>query len=84
MQPTEPPMEDPQNPDQTNQDCGDDDFDLNLIRVTIHNLSQGGTVLEKSDNSDDNNWRQGRQSHNDIMWAAPPFSNAEQNLAEAM
>lgn len=26
----------------------------------------------------------GRHAHNDILWAAPPFSDAEQNLAEAM
>jgi hypothetical protein len=59
MQPTESPTKDPQNQDQTDWDCGDDDFDLNLVRVTIHNLSQGGTVMEKSNDSDDYNWRHG-------------------------
>jgi hypothetical protein len=53
MQPTESPTKDPQNLDQTDWDCGDDDFDLNLVRVTIHNLGQGGTVMEKSNDSDD-------------------------------
>jgi hypothetical protein len=32
---------------------------LNLVGVTIHNLSQGGTVLEESDDSDDTNCRYG-------------------------
>jgi hypothetical protein len=49
--------EDSQNPHQTDQNRSDDDFDLNLIRVTIHNLSQGGTILERSDYSDENSWR---------------------------
>ena len=34
--------EDSQNPHQIDRDRSDDDFDLNLVGVTIHNLSQGG------------------------------------------
>ena len=47
-------MEDSQNPSQTDWDHSNDDFNSNLVGVTIHNLSQGGTVLEKSDYSDEN------------------------------
>lgn len=74
MQPTEPPTKDPQNPDQTDRDCGDDNFDLNLIGVTIHNLSLGGTVLEKSEDSDDNNWRHGTDAPRLINSAASCLS----------
>lgn len=52
--PTEPPMEEPQglDLDQSDWDCSDDDFDPRFIGVTIHNLSHGGTVWEKSNDSD--------------------------------
>ena len=56
VEPTEPPTEDPKNPDQTDWDCSDDDFDSNFVEVTIHNISQGGTILEKSDNSNHEDW----------------------------
>lgn len=39
VQPTEPPTEDPQDPDQTDWDCCDDDFESNLVGVTIDYLS---------------------------------------------
>jgi hypothetical protein len=42
-----PPIDHPLDLDQTNRDYSDDDFDLNLFGVTIHNFRQGGTVLEK-------------------------------------
>ena len=50
-------MENPKNPRHTDQDYNDDGFDSNLIGVTIHNLSQSGTVLEQSDHSDETNQR---------------------------
>jgi hypothetical protein len=50
------PMEDPKNPHHTDWDHNNDDFDLSLVIVTIHNLSQGGTILEQLDHFDENNW----------------------------
>ena len=44
-------MENPKNPHHTDWNHSDDGLNLNLVRVTIHNLSQGGTVLEQSDHS---------------------------------
>jgi hypothetical protein len=37
----------------TDRDHSDDGLNSNLVGVTIHNLSQGGTVLEQSDHSDE-------------------------------
>jgi len=52
-------MEDSQNPHETDQDYNNDNFDSNLVGVTIHNLSQGITILEKSDYSDENDRQHG-------------------------
>ena len=48
-------MENSKNPRHTNQDDDDDGLDSNLVEVIVHNLSQGGTVLEQLDHSDENN-----------------------------
>ncbi|CAD6212108.1 unnamed protein product [Miscanthus lutarioriparius] len=42
-----------ENPRHTDWDPHDDDFSSNLVEVTIHNLSQGGTILEQSNSSDE-------------------------------
>jgi hypothetical protein len=49
-------MEDLKSPHHTDWDHNNDDFDLSLVIVTIHNLSQGGTILEQLDHFDENNW----------------------------
>jgi hypothetical protein len=57
--PTEPPKEELQdrNPDQTDWECSDDDFDSCFVRVVIHNLSPRDTIREESDDSDRSaNW----------------------------
>jgi hypothetical protein len=54
-QPLGSPTEDPKNSHHIDQDHNDDDFDSNLVGVTIHNLSQSGTILEQSDLYDENN-----------------------------
>jgi hypothetical protein len=74
IQPSEPPMEDPRNPNQIDQDCSDKDFDLDLVGVTIHNLSEGSTVLEGSNDSDDNNWWHGTDASKLINSAASRLS----------
>jgi hypothetical protein len=55
MPPLGSPMENPKNPCHTDWDHNNDNSNLNLVGVTIHNLSQGGTILEQSDHSDESN-----------------------------
>jgi hypothetical protein len=55
MSSLESPMEDPKTPCHTDRDHSDDGSDLNLVGVTIHNLSQGDTVLDQLDYSDEKN-----------------------------
>ena len=52
MPPFGSPTENPKDPHHTNGDHSNDGLDLNLVGVTIHNLSQSGIVLEQSDHSD--------------------------------
>jgi hypothetical protein len=47
------PTKKPKNPRHTDGDHHNDDCGSNLVGVTIHNLSQGSTVLEQSDYSDE-------------------------------
>jgi hypothetical protein len=59
VQLTEPPTEDLLNTNQTDWDCSDDDLDPKFVGVTIYNLSQGDTVLEKSYDSNHDDWQHG-------------------------
>jgi len=56
MPPSRSPIEDPKNLCHNDWDHNDDNFGSNLVGVTIHNLSQGGTILEQLDYSDESNW----------------------------
>jgi hypothetical protein len=51
------PTENLKKPSHNDRDHSVDGFESNLVGVTIHNLSQGDTVLEQSDHSDEGNRR---------------------------
>jgi hypothetical protein len=72
--PFEPPTEDSRTARQTDWGHSDDDFGLNLVGVTIHNLSQGGTVLEELDYSDNNHLRHNAYASRFINEAASRLS----------
>jgi len=72
MSPSGSPMENPKNPCHTDRDHHNDDFGSNLVGVTIHNLSQGGTVLD--DYSNESNWRHDMGATELINTAAPRLS----------
>ena len=57
MLPSGSPMEKPKNSCHTDRDHYDDDFGSSLVRFTMHNLSQSGTVLEQLDYSEESDRR---------------------------